>query len=64
MGQNVNYAVAKDAQIRSGMEDCALDMGQRSNDAAEKDLQIMLKKEDCARDMEQRDEIVQQRRMR
>eukprot|EP00984_Skeletonema_dohrnii_P003046 scaffold1022_cov115-Skeletonema_dohrnii-CCMP3373.AAC.6 len=63
MGQNVNYAVAKDAQIRSGMEECALDMGQRSNDAVVKDATIMPSKEDCARDMEQRDEIVQQRRM-
>jgi len=63
MGQNVNYAVAKDVQIRSGVEDCALDMGQRSNDAVVKDATIMPSKEDCARDMEQRDEIVQQRRM-
>jgi len=48
MGQNVNYATAKDVQIRPGVEECALDMEQRSNRAAEKDVQIMLKKEECA----------------
>eukprot|EP00986_Skeletonema_menzelii_P010681 scaffold5301_cov51-Skeletonema_menzelii.AAC.2 len=54
MEQSANYAAAKDVQIMSSKEECALGMEQMSNDAAAKGAQIELKKEECALGMEQR----------
>ena len=51
--QRLNYAAAKDAQIKSTAEECASGMGQRSNYAVAKDAQIKLKMEECARGMGQ-----------
>ena len=50
MGQGLNDAAEKDAQINRRKEECASGMehhGQRSN-VAVKDVQILLKKEECA----------------
>ena len=50
MGQLLNNAAMKDAQIKLKMEECARSMGQRSNakHAAMKDAQIKLRMEECA----------------
>jgi len=41
MGQKSNDAVAKDAQILSSKEECALSMEQRSSDAVLTDAQMV-----------------------
>lgn len=56
MGQSVNIAALKDAQIMWLKVECASGMGQRSNAifAALKDAQILRFKEECVEGMGQR----------
>ena len=56
MVQRKCCAVARDAQIISSKEVCALDMGQhgRGGNVAAKDAQTLLRKEECVKGMGQR----------
>jgi hypothetical protein len=56
MEQRSHYAALKVAQIKLGVEECALGMGQnrRSRCAVAKDVQMEPSKEECAKDMGQR----------
>jgi hypothetical protein len=48
MGQRLNDAAMKDAQIKPSKEECASSMEQNANDAAEKDAQTKSSREECA----------------
>ena len=52
MGQRLNDAAAKVAQIKLRKEECVSDMGQRRNRAVTKDAQTMRGKEECAGGMD------------
>ena len=54
MGQSINDAARKDAQIKLSAEECANGMGQKPHYAARKDAQIKLSAEEYAKSMGQR----------